>query len=68
MKHRSTARWTSLFVLITLFVLALPLMAQTPQSAPRDVLVKFRTVNAQNLEEVVREHDTRLPSGSAEMA
>lgn len=57
MRHRLTARWTSLFVLVTLFVLALPLMAQTPQSAPRDVLVKFRTVNAQNLGEVVRDHD-----------
>ena len=58
MRHRQIARWTSVFVLIALFVLASPLMAQAPpQSAPRDVLVKFRTVNAQALGDVVREHD-----------
>ncbi len=52
------ARWASVFVLITLFVLALPLMGQTtPPSAPRDVLVKFRAVTVQALEEVVRQHD-----------
>ena len=52
------ARWASVFVLITLFVLALPLMGQTaPPSAPRDVLVKFRAVTAQALEDVVRVHD-----------
>lgn len=58
MRHRQIARWTSVFVLIALFVLASPLMAQAPpQSAPRDVLVKFRTVTAQALGDVVREHD-----------
>jgi subtilisin family serine protease len=58
MRNHSMARWASVFVLITLFVLALPLMGQTtPPSAPRDVLVKFRAVTAQALEEVVRQHD-----------
>ncbi len=58
MRRHALARSGGFTLLIALFVLALPLLGQpVVTSAPRKVLVKFRSLDPQALQAVVEEHD-----------
>jgi serine protease len=58
MRRHTFARSGGFTLLIALFVLTLPLLGQTTvTSAPRKVLVKFRSLDPQALQRVVEEHD-----------